>query len=56
MTIVIMHFGDGGFKDIEVEADDPDEAVEEARTWVGDNAWFEVQDEQGDVKASTSLS
>lgn len=46
--IVQMQFGDGTFKDIEVTSDDPEEAVEEARTWVKDNAWFEVNDEQTD--------
>ena len=48
--IVQMQFGDGSFKDIEVEATDPEEAVEEARTWVRDNAWFEVVDTSTDAK------
>lgn len=45
---VVMHFGDGSFKDIEVTSDDPEDAVEEAKDWVKDNAWFEVRDEQTD--------
>jgi hypothetical protein len=54
---VVMHFGDGSFKDIEVEATDPDEAVEQARDWVNDNAWLEVRDEASDeVLASTTLA
>lgn len=51
---VIMHFGDGSYKDLDMTANDPDEAVKEAKTWVEDNAWYEVQDEQGEVLASTS--
>ena len=47
MTTVVMQFGDGSSKEIEVEATDPDEAVEEAKDWVKDNAWFEVYDETG---------
>jgi hypothetical protein len=46
--IVQMQFGDGSWKDIEVTSDDPEEAVEEARTWVKDNAWFEVADPDTD--------
>jgi len=46
--IVLMQFGDGTFKEIDVESDDPAEAVEEARTWVSDNAWFEVSDPETD--------
>lgn len=45
VTTVLMQFGDGSSKEIEVSAADPDEAVEEARDWVRDNAWFEVEDE-----------
>lgn len=44
MTTVLMQFGDGTFHAIEVDATDPDEACEEARDWVNDNAWFEVED------------
>jgi hypothetical protein len=46
-----MQFGDGSYKEIEMEDeyDDPDEACEAARTWVNDNAWFEVQNEQGET-------
>jgi flavin-binding protein dodecin len=47
MTTVIMQFGDGSSKEIEVSAEDPEEAVDEAATWVKDNAWFEVMDENG---------
>lgn len=42
--IVTMHFGDGSSKDISVESNDPEEAVEQAKDWVSDNAWFEVTD------------
>lgn len=53
---VLMQFGDGTFKEIDVESDDPEEAVEEAKTWVSDNAWFEVTDEETDeVSAKTHL-
>jgi flavin-binding protein dodecin len=45
--VVQMHFGDGSFKEIEVESSEPDEAIQEARDWVSDNAWFEVMDEEG---------
>ncbi len=44
MTTVTMQFGDGTSKEIEVEATDPDEACEDARAWVKDNAWFEIED------------
>lgn len=47
MTIVLMQFGDGSHKEISVEATDPDEACEEARDWVNDNAWFEVYGDDG---------
>lgn len=47
MTLVLMQFGDGTFHEISVEATDPEEACEEARTWVKDNAWFEVYDDDG---------
>lgn len=53
---VQMHFGDGSYKDIEMTADDPEEAVEEAKTWVNDNAWFEVSDEDGNELARVALS
>lgn len=57
MTTVLMQFGDGTQKEIEVEATDPDDAVEEARDWVRDNAWFEVYNEDGsDVLAEEKLS
>lgn len=56
MTTVIMQFGDGSSKEIEVEASDPDEACEEARTWVKDNAWFEVMDSNGlEVEAEVKI-
>lgn len=54
--IVIMQFGDGSFKTVEVTSDDPETAVEEAKTWVSDNAWFEVSDEEGTVLAETNLN
>lgn len=44
---VLMQFGDGNFHAIEVDADEEQEALEEAREWVRDNAWFEVADEDG---------
>lgn len=53
---VTMHFGDGTFKLIDVEADDPDEAVSEAREWVAGNAWFQVESEEGDVMAEEKLT
>jgi len=43
-TTVTIHFGDGSFKEIKVTADHPVEAAKEARDWVQDNAWFEVED------------
>jgi hypothetical protein len=55
--IVVMHFGDGSFKEIEVESLDPEKAVEEAKDWVLDNAWFEVTEpETDDVIAEVRLS
>jgi hypothetical protein len=48
MTTVTMHFGDGTFKEIEMSATDPQEAVEEAKNWVSDNAWFEIKDPETD--------
>jgi flavin-binding protein dodecin len=56
MATVLMHFGDGSFKTLEMSADNPQEAVEEAKTWVSDNAWFEVQGDQGEVLAEEHLS
>lgn len=53
--IVLMQFGDGSFKEIEVEETDPEEAVESARQWVRDNAWFEVQDEEGIASVEAPL-
>ena len=47
MTIVLMQFGDGSHKEIQVEAEDPEKACEEARDWVNDNAWFEVYGNDG---------
>jgi hypothetical protein len=52
---VLMQFGDGTFKEISVGATDPEEAVEEARTWVKDNAWFEAVDEDGNDLAEYPL-
>lgn len=46
--IVTMHFGDGTHKEIEVESDNPEEAVKEAKEWVQDNAWFEATDSDTD--------
>ena len=56
MTTVLMQFGDGTFKAIEVTKADPEEAVEEAKDWVSDNAWFEIQDENGIVLAEERLT
>lgn len=47
--IVTMQFGDGTFKEIEVDATEEDEALNEARTWVRDNAWFEISDDEGNT-------
>lgn len=56
MTTVTMQFGDGTWKEIEVTATDPLEAVEEACEWVRDNAWFEVIDTETDEQlAETKL-
>jgi flavin-binding protein dodecin len=56
-VIVTMHFGDGSFKELEMVATDPDEAVKEAKDWVTDNAWFEVTDPSNDeVVASVTLA
>ena len=49
-TTVTMHFGDGTFHLIDVTSTDPEEACEEARTWVKDNAWFEVDHPMTDEK------
>jgi hypothetical protein len=56
MTTVLMQFGDGSSKEIEVTATNPDQAVEEARDWVKDNAWFEVYDENNDKLAEERLT
>ena len=53
--IVTLHFGDGNNHQIEVTSDDPDEAVQEARDWVEDNAWFEALDEHDKVVASVPM-
>ncbi len=50
--IVTMQFGDGSFKEIEIDNDDAHEAATEARDWVSDNAWFEVADENGNILAT----
>lgn len=46
--IVTMHFGDGTFKLIDMgdEYETPEDAVEAAREWVADNAWFEIDEDQ----------
>lgn len=48
--IVIMHFGDGNFTEIEVDLD-PDEtaedALQKARDYVRDNSWFQIENEIG---------
>lgn len=53
MTKVLMQFGDSTQKELEMNATDAETAVEEAKDWVSDNAWFEVQDSQGNVIAET---
>lgn len=53
--IVVMHFGDGTFKELEMTQEDPENAVREADDWVTSNAWFEVQDEQGQILARRNL-
>jgi hypothetical protein len=53
--LVTMHFGDGSSKDIEVESDEYLIALEEAKEWVSDNAWFEVTNDSDEVVATTSL-
>lgn len=52
---VLMQFGDGNHQVLPVEADDPGDAVQEAKDWVLSHAWFEVQDDQGQVLATTNL-
>lgn len=53
---VLMQFGDGSFKEIDVaENEDPEVAVEQAADWVADNSWFEVQDVNGDTLAEERL-
>jgi hypothetical protein len=54
-TMVLMHFGDGTFKELEMTEENPDDAVEQANTYVIDNAWFEVQDADGQVLASINI-
>jgi len=51
-----MQFGDGTFKLIDCASNDPEEAVQEARDWVADNAWFEVYDEAGEVVGEERLT
>lgn len=46
MPNVLMHFGDGTFHVIAVEAEEELDALDEARTWVRDNAWFELEDDE----------
>ena len=53
--IVVMHFGDGTQKIINVDAVQPEVAVIEARDWVMDNAWFETYDISDQVVAETRL-
>ncbi len=55
MTRVTMHFGDGSFKEPDMPSEDPEEACEEAKNWVSDNAWFETTDEQGDKNFELKL-
>jgi hypothetical protein len=49
-----MHFGDGSFKTIIVPSEDPAEACQEAKDWVLDNAWFQVDTDDGTVEVSIS--
>ena len=53
--LVTMHFGDGSQKLVNVEATDPTAAVEEARDWVMDNAWFETLDVDDQITAECRL-
>jgi hypothetical protein len=55
MTTVIMHFGDGSFKELEMTSDNPETAVQEAQDWVLSNAWFEVSDENGNMLATVNI-
>lgn len=50
MTTVLLHFGDGTFHAIDVEADDPETAINEARTFVQDNAFFRVEEQDGECR------
>jgi hypothetical protein len=50
-----MHFGDGTHKEILSLASSPEDACDEIRTYVLDNAWFEVIDEEGNTLAERKL-
>jgi hypothetical protein len=53
---ILMQFGDGTFIPIDVESNEPESAVEEARDWVMDNAWFEAQNpDEGEILAECRL-
>lgn len=52
---VTMHFGDGTHKEILSLASSPEDACDEIRTYVLDNAWFEVIDEEGNTLAERKL-
>jgi hypothetical protein len=47
-VIVLMHFGDGTFKEINMGDDVPaDTAADKASEWVRDNSWFQAVDSDG---------
>jgi len=42
--LVLMQFGDGSHKEITVEVEEREEALQAARDWIDDNRWFEFAD------------
>lgn len=55
---VILQFGDGTSKEIDMGDTydkEPETAVEDAKEWILDNAWLEVQDEEGNNVAEIHL-
>lgn len=53
---VTMNFGDGNSVPLEMEAENPDEAIEEAATFILDNVFLTVEDDEGNIVADKSLS
>lgn len=53
---VTMNFGDGHYFPLEMESNDPEEAIEEAATYILDNVFLTVESEEGDIIESVPLS